>query len=311
LRPRWIGDVPNMREEKNELAAHLLRIAKREDGGAPKTGRRFYYLALSHAHVAADMSDTVAGKKSRDSAYHKVLDVLGTLRMRGDLPWHMVLDLTRELDQWQTYGSPREARAALRASYDEDRWRGQPYFPLLVVEKDTLEPVCQPIAESWQMPFTSSRGYGSLSIQHEVAKMLQARKAQYGQDGLVYFASDLDPSGVDLQRAWQDALANFGVYVPFRRIALTPEQVRDHRLARLSIEVKPSDSRAQRFIEEYGPRCREAGILLGSGEARCWEADILPVSVIEQEIDRRVRAWLDAKLWNQRATEIERARALL
>jgi hypothetical protein len=30
----------------------------------------------------------------------------------GRLDWHMVLDLTRKLDEWQTYGSPREARAA-------------------------------------------------------------------------------------------------------------------------------------------------------------------------------------------------------
>ena len=49
----------------------------------------------------------------------------------------MVLDLTRDLDQWQTFGSPREARARMRRLYDEDRWLGQKYFPLLVVEKDT------------------------------------------------------------------------------------------------------------------------------------------------------------------------------
>jgi hypothetical protein len=40
--------------------------------------------------------------------------VLGKLRMAGDLPWEAVLDLTRELDQWQVYDSPREARASMR-----------------------------------------------------------------------------------------------------------------------------------------------------------------------------------------------------
>ena len=50
----------------------------------------------------------------------------------------------------------------MRRLYDEDRWLGQKYFPLLVVEKDTMEPVCKPMAERWQMPFASSRGYGSL-----------------------------------------------------------------------------------------------------------------------------------------------------
>ena len=97
--------------------------------------------------------------------------MLGTLRKMGRLDWDMVLDLTRKLDEWQTYGSPREARAALGERYDEDRWLGQPYFPIFIVEKDTMEPVCQPMALRWQMPFASSRGYSSLKLQHDVAEM--------------------------------------------------------------------------------------------------------------------------------------------
>ena len=31
-----------------------------------------------------------------------------------------MLDLTRELDEWQTYDSPREARAVMRRRYEED-----------------------------------------------------------------------------------------------------------------------------------------------------------------------------------------------
>jgi hypothetical protein len=115
----------------------------------------------------------------------------------GRLDWDKVLDLTRELDEWQTYGSPREARAGLRERYDEDRWLGQPF------EKDTMEPVCQPMALRWQMPFASSRGYGSLKLQHDVAEMLNHRYARTGQRVILYFISDLDPSGLDLQRAWE------------------------------------------------------------------------------------------------------------
>ena len=116
---------------------------------------------------------------------------------------------------------------------------------------------------------------------------------------MIYFVSDLDPSGLDLQRAWQDALEKFGVPHLMRRIGLTPEQVADPELDidRLAIEVKPSDSRAKAFVAEYGDRC--------------WEADVLPASVIEQAIDEDIRSWLDAKAWKRRAAEIERARKLL
>jgi hypothetical protein len=131
--------------------------------------------------------------------------------------------------------------------------------------------------------------------------MLNHRYARTGQWTIVYFISDLDPSGLDLQRAWEEALANFGVRISkFVRIALTREQVDDLDSARLreGIAVMPSDSRAKRYIAQYGERC--------------WETDnILPAAVIEQALDDHVRSGLDGKLWRRRAAEIERARVLL
>jgi hypothetical protein len=292
-----------MRAEKTTLAEQLERIAHEEDTGAPKTGRRYYYLALSYGYISPDMGASDAAKKERDAAYGRVLDVLGTMRMSGQLGWDMVLDLTRELDEWQVYGNPREARAAMRRSYDEDRWLGQDWYPVLIVEKDTMEPVCKPMASRWQMPFASSRGYSSLRLQHDVADMLNRRLDKTKQFARIYFVSDHDPSGFDLQRAWQDALKDFGVGHTLVRIGLTLDQVRNNVDARgqpleqLSIGVKDTDSRARRYIEQYG--------------RRCWEADILPAAVIEQAIDADIRSWFDTDLWRRRNTEIERARALL
>ena len=168
---------------RGELAERLLEIASGDDDGEAKTGRRFYYLALSYGYLRPDMGSSDAAKKSREAAYDRVTAVLGILRKQGRLAWDMVLDLTRELDEWQTYGSPREARAALRRRYDEDRWLGQRYYPIFIVEKDTMEPVCRPMASRWQMPFASSRGYSSLKLQHDVAEMLNRRFARTGQMG--------------------------------------------------------------------------------------------------------------------------------
>src|SRR5262249_12882261 len=159
-------------------------------------------------------------------------------------------------------------------------------------------PVCRPMAMRWQMPFASSRGYGSLKLQHDVAEMLSHRLARTGQRPIVYFVSDLDPSGLDLQRSWEEALESFGVRAVVIRIGLTRSHVVDlsPRL-RQGIEVKPSDSRAAKYIERYGDRC--------------WEADVLAASVIEQALDDYIRSWLDDKLWQRRDAEIEAARSLL
>jgi len=69
----------------------------------------------------------------------------------------MVLDLTREIDEPPCFDPARSARAVTRARYDEDRWLDQPYFRVVVVEKDTMEPVCKPTAQRWRMRFASSR----------------------------------------------------------------------------------------------------------------------------------------------------------
>jgi hypothetical protein len=59
----------------------------------------------------------------------------------------MVLDLIRDLDEWQIFSSPREARVDMRKSHDKNRWRGQLSFPIFIVEKDTMEPVCRTMAQ--------------------------------------------------------------------------------------------------------------------------------------------------------------------
>ncbi len=128
-----------------------------------------------------------------------------------------------------------------------------------------MEPVCKPMAMDWQMPFASSRGYGSLTLQHDIAKMLIRWQARTGQSAVVYFISDLDPGGIDLQRAWVEALENFGAPVKcFERIAVTPEQVSSPAMRQLALSVKPSDSRLKRYVDEYGERCWDRCQALGA-----------------------------------------------
>ena len=293
----WFGKVPKPRRVRRDLADRLIELAK-EDGGAPKTGRRFYYLALSHGYITPDMDASKKAKASRDAAYKAVTSALALLRKDGRIAWNAVLDLTRELDTPLAYGSTRDARANICEIYDEDRWIGQPNYPLLIVEKDTMQPVCKPIAQRWRMPFASSRGYGSLTLQHDVAEMLRRRYLQTEQEAIIYFVSDLDPSGLDLQRSWEEALTGFGIYhATVERIGLTAEQITDHALEGFAIAVKPSDSRAKSYIESYGDQC--------------WEADVLPAEVIEDAINTDIMSWLNRKLWKQREAEIERARKLL
>ena len=104
-------------------------------------------------------------------------------------------------------------------------------------------------------------------------------------------------SGLDLQRAWDEALMDFAVYPAIIRIGLIRPQVIDHGLASLGIEVKPSDSRSKKYIQQFG--------------TTCWEADVLPAAVLRNAINHEIASRLDMAAWRQRAEEIERARQLL
>jgi hypothetical protein len=309
----WLGDRSEFSERpsatfnndgttalsRSELAERLLEIAAEGDDGEPKTGRRYWYLALSLGYVRPSMEAGEAAAKERKKAQKRITDILGILRKQGRLDWDMVLDLTRELDEWQTFESVRDARAYMRRIYTEDLWLGQPCYPILIVEKDTMEPVCKPMARAWQIPFASSRGYGSLKLQHDVAAMVRKRFARTGQRAIVFFISDLDPSGIDLQRSWEQAMDDFNVPVSFVRLGLTMEQVRDPdlKLDRLAVAVKPSDSRSKQFIEQYG--------------SRCWETDVLPAATIRDALDTAIHSLLDRQAWLRRGREIDAARALL
>jgi hypothetical protein len=52
-----------------------------------------------------------------------------------------------------------------------------------------------------------------------------------------------------------------------------------------------------RYVERYG--------------TTCWEADVLPATVIEEALNDHIQSWLDAQMWERRNAEIERARNLL
>jgi hypothetical protein len=70
----------------------------------------------------------------------------------------------------------------------------------------------------------------------------------------------------------------------------------DPRL-REGIEVKPSDSRSQGYVQQTAKRCSEA--------------DILPGEVIATALNNHVMSWIDRERWRKRDAEIKGARALL
>jgi len=152
-----------------------------------------------------------------------------------------------------------------------------------------------------KMPFASSRGYSSLTLQHDAAQMLNDRYARTEQTAIVYFVSDLDPSGLDLQPLVGRGAGQF-------RRPLHPRPHRPH--PRSSARQYGHPRPAARASRHQGQEQRQPRPKLYQAGDICWEANILPGAVIEA-LDAHIGSWLDHDLWGRRISEIERARKLL
>ncbi len=151
-----------------------------------------------------------------------------------------------------------------------------------VVEKDALVGVIEAACERWRIPFFSCRGYTSQSELHAAGKRLARRAAVRDQDPLVLHLGDHDPSGIDMTRDITERVSMFarrGVEV--RRLALSMAQVEE--LSPPPNPAKITDSRARRYIQEYGDES--------------WELDALTPNYIADLIAAEVEDELDADEW--------------
>lgn len=128
----------------------------------------------------------------------------------------------------------------------------QPYRIVLMGEKHSLHEGLEPVAQTYGADLYLPTGEPSDTMLYQMART----GAADGRPMVVLYFSDCDPSGwqmpISVARKLQAfrALAfhdlNFEVY----RVALTPEQVRDHGLP--STPMKSTERRADRWQQEMG-----------------------------------------------------------
>lgn len=135
----------------------------------------------------------------------------------------------------------------------------------LWVEKTSLAYFLRKTAGKYHVPILASRGFGSLSMFVQAVKRAKKRRGVRK----VLLVTDLDPSGLKIG----EVIAKEMSPVEIERIALTPQQVDEYSLP--AIRVKLSDSRARKYIEEYGNRS--------------WEIEALPPDTLLRIVERKIR----------------------
>jgi len=130
----------------------------------------------------------------------------------------------------------------------------------VMVEKQALEGVLEPVCQQLDVPFTANKGYSSSSAMYEASKRF-VRQSELDKQLFVIYLGDHDPSGIDMSRDVLDRLELFiktalgrannedsGLVV--KRIALNMDQVRE--LNPPENPAKITDSRADGYIKRFG-----------------------------------------------------------
>lgn len=169
---------------------------------------------------------------------------LKTAQARRDGWFPSLIDPGRDIKRYRSFSSPEEARSWLRSIYIRDRTEGQSYAIYLGVEKAGMVAQLQAwFGEELGLPILALGGYSSQSYVEQIIRDV----TDDGREAVLIYAGDLDPSGEDIDRDFEARTACWG---HVRRVALLPEHVEQFNLPPLP--GKPTDSRAQAFVDRHG-----------------------------------------------------------
>lgn len=248
------------------------------------TIRQLYYQLVARGHI----ENTVR-------SYNNVVGMMTKARLAGLIDWDAIEDRTRDVIQRAHWTSGGHLLRACAEQYFEDMWQDQEYRVFVMVEKEALAGVLEPVCHEWDCPLLPARGYPSATTLREFAKQ---RILNSRQRIVVLHLGDHDPSGMDMSRDLSERLSLFSrerVDIDFRRIALNMDQVEEQQPP--PNPAKSTDTRFDKYEEEFGDES--------------WELDALSPAYLNELVSNEVQGLVNHEVWATRTDKIEKVRERL
>ena len=183
--------------------------------------------------------------------YKRVVAATGVARWNGSIAFDAFSDRDRSLATL-TESEPsvledkieqaKEQVGLWMRSYRLNRWENQPYYPEVFIEKKALEGVFYKPCIRHGVALGACKGYPSLTFLHDAARRFMEAEER-GQQPIIIYFGDYDPSGEDIPRALKENIVNLGCKsIEVRRICLVESQVIDWNLP--PAPTKVTDSRS-------------------------------------------------------------------
>jgi len=227
-----------------------------EGQGFDLTLRQLYYQFVINNLFPESWVDVKTGSTNNMKSYKKLVDLVSNGRLAGKIDWNSITDRTRSVNEFSFWDDIPEIIRSAQYAYTLDKWADQLMMFEVWVEKDALINIVGKACDPFEVPSFSCRGYVSQSAMWRAAQ----RIIDYEKPTTILHLGDHDPSGIDMTRDIEDRLQIFGAdNVNVKRIALSQKQVKKYKLP--PNPAKITDSRADRYIEEYGRECWELDAL--------------------------------------------------
>lgn len=204
--------------------------------------RQLYYQLVARDYIENSVK-----------SYKRIGNLISNARLAGLLDWGMIEDRNRETVIPTAWNSPAEIVRAAAQQFRVDRWEGQPCYVEVMVEKDALSGILEPVCRDLHIRFTANKGYSSSSAMYEAGKRIHRAK-RLVDEVHIFYLGDHDPSGIDMTR---DITERLGL---FTYAFIEPDKV--HRLALNWDQVeqwqppenpaKETDSRYEMYVHEFG-----------------------------------------------------------
>lgn len=268
----------NFRPETLDMIARAVAIC--EDyarQGYDLSVRQLYYQFVKRNWI-----------ENKPEAYDVLADMVSNARLCGLMDWDFIKDRGRITHSNLVSPNLKAFMQSLNESFRIDKWKRQPRYVEVMVEKQALEGVLLPVCQKWDVPFTANKGYSSSSSMYERGKFIQSMRDVEKKDVYVIYLGDHDPSGLDMSRDIQDRLETFSDGpVNVMRVALNHAQVLRQGL--LPNPAKLKDSRAKEYVAQYG--------------LESWELDALEPSTLASIVTNGIKGLLDLNLWKEAEKE--------
>jgi hypothetical protein len=251
--------------------------------------RQLYYQLVARGYI-----------ENTQRSYKNLGNLVSDGRQAGLIDWDRIEDRGRGTVANSHWDSPADIVKAAAYSFRLDKWENQPWHVRIMVEKDALSGVLEPVARDLDIPLTANKGYSSSSTMYGIGRYLNYLHTVQYKKILVIYLGDHDPSGIHMTQDVEERLIMYGELQDasdngefvVERIALNMDQIEMWNPP--PNPAKETDTRFEAYLREYGETS--------------WELDAVRPEDLDALIRDIVSQYRDEELWDEVVEREERQR---